>query len=184
MSDETTPPAAATLPPFDFQPRTRVVFGVNSVEQAGELARSLPAKSVLLVTDPGIVAAGHAERVQRILESSGLRVAVFDRARENPTTQCVEECVAAAKASGPEAIVGLGGGSAMDTAKGCNFLLTGGGRMKDYWGVGKASRPMLPFMAIPTTAGTGSECQSAALRRWRRESHCLIRTSRYRSPSE
>jgi alcohol dehydrogenase len=163
MSDETTPPAAATLPPFDFQPRTRVVFGVNSVEQAGELARSLPAKSVLLVTDPGIVAAGHAERVQRILESSGLRVTVFDRARENPTTECVEECVAAAKASGPEAIVGLGGGSAMDTAKGCNFLLTGGGRMKDYWGVGKASRPMLPFMAIPTTAGTGSECQSAAL---------------------
>ena len=51
----------------------------------------------------------------------------------------------------------------MDTAKGCNFLLTNGGHMRDYWGVGKAARPMLPLIAIPTTAGTGSECQSAAL---------------------
>jgi len=60
-------------------------------------------------------------------------------------------------------IVGLGGGSSMDTAKGCNFLLTNGGRMEDYWGEGKATKPMLPLIAIPTTAGTGSECQSAAL---------------------
>src|SRR5438045_1423600 len=51
----------------------------------------------------------------------------------------------------------------MDTAKGCNFLLTNGGEMKDYWGVGKATKPMLPLIAIPTTSGTGSECQSAAL---------------------
>jgi len=60
-------------------------------------------------------------------------------------------------------IVGLGGGSSMDTAKGCNFILSNGGRMSDYWGIGKASQPMLPFIAIPTTAGTGSECQSFAL---------------------
>jgi alcohol dehydrogenase len=60
-------------------------------------------------------------------------------------------------------LVGLGGGSCLDTAKGCNFILTNGGRMQDYRGVGKATRPMLPLIAIPTTAGTGSECQCAAL---------------------
>ncbi|MCI0524196.1 MAG: iron-containing alcohol dehydrogenase, partial [Acidobacteria bacterium] len=60
-------------------------------------------------------------------------------------------------------IVGLGGGSSMDAAKGINFLLTNGGRMQDYWGVGKATRPMLPLIAVPTTAGTGSEAQSFAL---------------------
>ncbi|MBI4658901.1 MAG: iron-containing alcohol dehydrogenase [Verrucomicrobia bacterium] len=160
------PETTSTIPPFaafDHQPRTRLVYGVNSVAKAGELARELGAKRVLLVTDPGLVAAGHAGHLHRILESAGLTVALFDRARENPTTRCVEECAALARKAAIDAIVGLGGGSSMDTAKGCNFLLTNGGRIQDYWGVGKAARPMLPLIAIPTTAGTGSECQSAAL---------------------
>jgi alcohol dehydrogenase len=75
----------------------------------------------------------------------------------------VDDCVAAAKEAGVDTLIGLGGGSSMDTAKGCNFILTNGGRMQDYRGVGKATKPMLPFIAIPTTAGTGSELQSAAL---------------------
>ena len=93
----------------------------------------------------------------------GLRVTTFAKARENPTTKCVDDCAAVARAAGIDSILGLGGGSSMDTAKGCNFILTNGGQMKDYWGVGKATKPMLPFLAIPTTAGTGSELQSAAL---------------------
>jgi len=149
--------------PCSLSTRTRLIFGVNSVDRVGELARELGAKKVLLVTDPGIVAAGHAERAQRSLKAAGLQIAVFDRARENPTTKCVEDCLAVATAAAIDTIIGLGGGSSMDTAKGCNFLLTNGGRMQDYWGVGKAARPMLPLIALPTTAGTGSECQSAAL---------------------
>jgi alcohol dehydrogenase len=148
---------------FDHQPRTRLVFGVNSVDRVGELAREIGAKKVLLVTDPGIVVAGHADRVCRHLETAGLRVTIFDQARENPTTRCVDDCVAVARGAGVDTIIGLGGGSAMDTAKGCNFILTNGGRMQDYWGVGKATKPMLLLIAIPTTAGTGSEMQSAAL---------------------
>src|SRR6266481_4263124 len=148
---------------FDYQPRTRIVFGVNVADRAGALASEIGAKKVLLVTDPGIVAAGHATRLREVLESAGLEVTFYDKARENPTTECVDSCVAVAKAAGIDTIVGLGGGSAMDTAKGCNFLLTNGGVMQDYWGVGKAGKPMLPLIAIPTTAGTGSECQSAAL---------------------
>lgn len=148
---------------FDYRARTRLVFGLTMVEQVGELARELKAQKILLVTDPGIVAAGHAERVQKLLESAKLKVTLFGKARENPTTRDVDDCLAVAKAAGVDTIVGLGGGSSMDTAKGCNFLLTNGGRMQDYWGLNKAVKPMLPLIAIPTTAGTGSECQSFAL---------------------
>jgi len=163
MSHQANLSGRESLCSFDHQPRTRIVFGVDAVEQLGTLALELGAKKILLVTDPGIVAAGHAARVRRNLESAGIAVTLFDKALENPTTKCVDDCLQVAKAAHPDTIIGLGGGSAMDTAKGCNFLLTNGGRMQDYWGVGKALKPMLPRIAIPTTAGTGSECQSAAL---------------------
>jgi alcohol dehydrogenase len=149
--------------PFDYEGRTRVVFGTGSVERVGELAASLEAKSVLLVTDHGIVKAGHAERVEGFLTAAGIRVTRFDQVEENPSTRCVEQCVAVARRGSIDTIVGLGGGSSMDTAKGCNFILTNGGRMQDYWGIGKAKQRMLPLIAIPTTGGTGSECQSFAL---------------------
>jgi alcohol dehydrogenase len=148
---------------FDYQPRTRIVFGANSVERVGELAKGIGGKRVLLVTDPGIVSAGHAARVQSLLEACGMSIALFDRVEENPSIQCVERCVQVARDAEVQIIVGLGGGSSMDTAKGCNFILTNGGHMRDYWGLGKAKLPMLPLIAIPTTGGTGSECQSFAL---------------------
>ena len=75
----------------------------------------------------------------------------------------LKEARQVAATAGVDSILGLGGGSSMDTAKGANFLLTNGGRMQDYWGVGKADKEMLPLIVIPTTAGTGSECQSFAL---------------------
>lgn len=158
--------ARTTLSPamtFEFHPRTRLIVGANGIERVGVLARELGASRVLLVTDRGLVQAGHAQRVRDLLAGAGLAVAIFEGAEENPTTLCVDRCVGAAQAAHADLLVGLGGGSALDTAKGCNFILTNGGQMKDYWGVGKASKPMLPFIAVPTTAGTGSECQSAAL---------------------
>src|ERR1043166_6831345 len=113
----------SVLPPFDYQPRTRLVFGLNSVEHAGELARGLGAEVFLIVTDPGIVTAGHAERLEHILQSCGLGVVVFEEVRENPTTRDVDKCLGVAESAGIDTIIGLGGGSRMDTAKGCNFLL-------------------------------------------------------------
>lgn len=148
---------------FDYQPRTRLVFGADSLERVGELARDLGGRRALLVTDRGIVAAGHASRAIGFLEAAGLHVEIYDAVRENPTTIDVARCVDAARAAQVDLLIGLGGGSSMDTAKGCNFILTNGGEMKDYWGVGKATQPMLPLIAIPTTSGTGSECQCAAL---------------------
>jgi alcohol dehydrogenase len=152
-----------TLASFDYHPRTRMVFGVNSVERVGQLAKDLGAKRVLIVTDAGIVAAGHAGRVRQKLEEQGITVTVFQEVLENPGTRCIDKCVQVARRFAIDTFVGLGGGSSMDTAKGCNFILTNGGQMKDYWGLGKAKLPMLPLIAIPTTGGTGSECQSFAL---------------------
>jgi alcohol dehydrogenase len=152
-----------TSAPFDFTARTRIVFGADSIKQVGQLARENGGTRVLLVTDPGIAKAGHAEKARASLKAAGLKVAVFDQTEENPTTRCVAGALEIAQRNSVDFIVGIGGGSSMDTAKGCNFLYTNGGEMKDYWGTGKATKPMLPLIAIPTTAGTGSECQSYAL---------------------
>src|SRR4029077_1889071 len=105
----------------------------------------------------------HPARAIGVLESAGLHVTTYDSVRAHTTALGVERRVAVGREAKIDLIVGLGGGSSMDTAKGCNFLLTNGGRMQDYWGVGKATRPMLPLIAIPTQGGRGSECQSAAL---------------------
>ena len=149
--------------PFDYQPRTRIVFGPDKIDTLGELAGELGARRVLLVSDPGIVRAGHVERGLSSLAKAGIDAQLFDGVEENPTTTNVEAGALAAADFAPELLVGLGGGSSMDCAKGINFIHSGGGRMHDYWGVGKATRPMLPMVAVPTTAGTGSETQSFAL---------------------
>lgn len=148
---------------FDYHPRTRIVFGAGAVEKLGSLAAELGGRRALIVTDPGIAAAGHVEHARASLASAGLDVFVFDGVEENPTTCHIEAGVASAREHGIDLLVGLGGGSSMDCAKGTNFLLTNGGKMADYWGIGKATQPMLPMIAVPTTAGTGSECQSFAL---------------------
>ncbi|MBX3395724.1 MAG: iron-containing alcohol dehydrogenase [Phycisphaerae bacterium] len=141
----------------------RIVFGEGSLRKLGSLAVEEGATRVLLVTDPGIVRAGHAERATQSLRDAGVEVTAFDGARENPTTHEVESGVRIARDLGVDFLVGLGGGSSMDCAKGINFILTNGGVMHDYWGIGKASKPMLPSICVPTTAGTGSEAQSFAL---------------------
>jgi alcohol dehydrogenase len=151
------------LASFDHDLRTRLVFGPGTLDRLGELSREYGAKRVLLVTDPGIRAAGHVDRGVGSLRGVGLMCTIFDKVGENPTTQHVDAGVAVARDFGADFIVGLGGGSSMDCAKGINFIVTQGGEMKDYRGVGRASRPMLPFIAVPTTAGTGSESQSFAL---------------------
>jgi alcohol dehydrogenase len=151
------------MQPFDFQPRTRIVFGPGTVGRLGELAGELGARRALVVSDPGIVAAGHAGRGVAALQRANVEARLFTDVCEHPTTDTVEAGVAFARRFDPELLVGLGGGSSMDAAKGINFVLTNGGEMQDYWGVGKATRPMLPAIAVPTTAGTGSETQSFAL---------------------
>ncbi len=149
--------------PFDFQMSTRIVFGIDSVDRLGDLARELDGTRVLVASDHGVIEAGHTARGIAALEAAGLAVECFSEVRENPSTEDVAKGVDVARQFQPDLLVGLGGGSSMDCAKGINFIYTNGGQMKDYWGVGKARQPMLPMIAVPTTAGTGSEAQSFAL---------------------
>ena len=148
---------------FDFCLPTRIVFGSGRIAELGALAVELGAKRVLVTSDAGVVAAGHTARGRESLEAAGLAVRLFDGVHENPTTEHVESGLAVAQEFRPDLIVGFGGGSSMDCAKGINFLYSCGGRMQDYWGVGKATDDLLPMIAVPTTAGTGSETQSFAL---------------------
>lgn len=149
--------------PFDYQPRTRIVFGPNRLDELGNLAGELGARRALVVSDPGIVSAGHVERGLAALRRAGIETFLFADVGQNPTTAHVDAGLVLARRYEPELLIGLGGGSSMDCAKGVNFLYTNGGKMQDYWGVGKATREMLPMIAVPTTAGTGSETQSFAL---------------------
>ena len=148
---------------FGADEKTTVIEGQGCIQQLAGLCSNWKARRVLVVSDPGVVAAGHAGQVMQILAGSGIVCELFAEVNENPSTEDVDRGFAPALAFQPDAIVAVGGGSAIDVAKGVDFLLSCGGRMQDYWGPNKATNPLLPIIAIPTTAGTGSEVQSFAL---------------------
>ena len=151
------------LEAFDFHLRTRVLFGCDSLNGLGALARELNFNRTLLVSDRGVVAAGYVNRASELLMSEGIEVFAFHDFDVNPDTLMIEAGRRHAAPLRIDSIIGLGGGSSLDTAKGINFLLTNGGRIQDYQGYGKVTLPMLPMIGIPTTAGTGSEAQSYAI---------------------
>ena len=148
---------------FRFDLRTRVVFGESRFGDLAGMARDLGFTRTLLVSDPGLKSTGYPAQALALLADAGVAAEPFDGFSPNPDTEMVEAGRIAAAAHGIDSLVALGGGSSLDCAKGINFVLTNGGDMRDYWGFGKAARPMLPMIAIPTTAGTGSEAQSYAL---------------------
>jgi len=161
-----TPPLPVTATGTEWRAEVggiEVLFVLGAAAAVGELARELGGRRALVVTDPGVRAAGHAERAAAALGAAGVAARIFDAVIENPTTREVAAGRDAAARWGADILVGLGGGSAMDCAKGINFLLTNGGRMEDYRGFGHARQPLLPAIGLPTTAGTGSEAQSYAL---------------------
>ncbi len=152
------------MQPFDSELTQRIIFGENTIGKLGEVTATFGCKRVLVVTDAGVLDAGIASMGMEALKNAGLDASIFYQVAPNPTTEHVEAARTFAIANGPvELIIGLGGGSAMDCAKGVNFLLTNGGQMEDYWGMNRATQPMLPSIGIPTTIGTGSEAQSFAL---------------------
>lgn len=151
------------LTSFDFQPRTRVVFGVGCFTELGELTRSLGISRPLLVADRGMLECGYVNAAINCLQQAGITAIPFHDFAENPDTAMVEAGRVIAAAHNVDGIIAPGGGSSLDCAKGINFVLTNGGTMKDYQGYAKTTQPLLPMIGVPTTAGTGSEAQSYAL---------------------
>ena len=142
---------------FDLQMNFRVVFKDQAQEVTADILRQLGAQKVLLVTDAGIQGAALDQPYQQALEAKGISVAVFNQVEPNPTTANVEAGLARAREFGPQAFLGIGGGSVLDCAKGINILLNRGGKMADYAGPQQGGAALLPLVAAPTTAGTGSE---------------------------
>jgi len=140
-----------------------LIFGEGSFERLGALASELGFHRTLLVADQGIVGCGYVGTATSLLTASLITVFTFHDFDSNPTSTMIEAGRAFAASHDIDSIIGLGGGSSMDTAKAINLVLTGGGAIHEYWGYGKARAPMLPMIGVPTTAGTGSEAQSYAL---------------------
>jgi choline dehydrogenase len=133
---------------------TRLVHGPGAVARLGDVARELGMARPLLVTDPGVAAAGLAERALGHIDDA----VVFDRVRPNPDIALVDEGARLYAESGCDGLVGLGGGSSMDTAKSIGVVARHGGSIADYeWGRDPIERRVPPLVAVPTTAGTGSE---------------------------
>lgn len=146
-----------TLSQYSFALPTRIEFGEGVIGKAGSEAKALGATKVMLVADKGVIAAGLTRAVEESLKSEGIPYVVFDHIVPNPRDIHCHEGYDLAKAEGVDVLVSVGGGSSMDTAKAIGTLLTHGGKVQDWCGFQLLEREITPLIAIPTTAGTGSE---------------------------
>jgi len=141
----------------------KVYFGEGCLDNLGNEATRLAARHALIVTDPGVSQAGLAGPVKTQLARAGLSVDVFADAEPEPTLPRLNAIAAGHRKSSYDLLVGIGGGSSMDTAKGLSVLLAHGGDGDKYLGVDKVPGPCIPVFAVPTTAGTGSEVTRNAI---------------------
>lgn len=142
-----------------FVPDTSI--GVGAVENVGLKVKELGAKKVLIVTDPWLVKAGLADKVKAPLEKEGIEFGVFDSCEINAPISIIERCAQVIKEGGYELLIGLGGGSVIDTVKAASIVVTAEKDIRSYIGRGKVERAGLPKILMPTTAGTGSEWSRA-----------------------
>ncbi|HEX8084270.1 MAG TPA: hydroxyacid-oxoacid transhydrogenase [Solirubrobacteraceae bacterium] len=147
---------------------TPVKYGRGAVDEAGWELRRLGVTRALLVTDPGVAAAGHPERVRMSIEAEGIEVIVFDDVHVEPTLESLQRAADFAREHEPDGFVSVGGGSAMDTAKVADLVLSHPAPVMEYvnppvGGGRKPPSPLRPHLAIPTTPGTGSEATTVAV---------------------
>lgn len=143
--------------PITFQLPSINLFGAGSVNEVGTILQDLGVKKSLLVTDEGLHKLGLSEKIAKIIRDAGIDVAIFPKAEPNPTDKNVEEGLKAFQKENCDSVVTLGGGSSHDAGKGIALVAANGGKIHDYEGVDISKKPMVPLVAINTTAGTGSE---------------------------
>lgn len=145
------------MPPFTFNTVPSLIFGSGTVAQLGDVAAQRLGPRVALITDAGLVKAGLIAPVLHILEEAGVAVDVFDGVVADPPEEVILAAVAQARRFDARAVIGFGGGSSIDVAKLVALLVAGGEALPEIYGGGLAKGPRLPLLAVPTTAGTGSE---------------------------
>ena len=148
---------------FNFRAAGEITFGVGAIQQAGTIIKKYGGKKVLLVVDPGFSKAGPLKRIKDALEQEELSYVVFDAVEPEPRIEFADQAGHLAKKERCDFVLGVGGGSAMDTAKAAAILATNEGRARDYQGLNKVPKPGLPKGMVPTTAGTGSEVTFTAV---------------------
>jgi alcohol dehydrogenase class IV len=140
-----------------------IIFGRGLLNQIGACARRIGGHKVFLVSDQGLFAAGWVDKALKFIIEAGLEVILYDNITANPKDHEIEAGALEYIRHGADVIVGLGGGSAMDAAKGVAILVSNGGRIRDYVGPDKIIRPLPPLVLCPTTCGTGSDVSQFAI---------------------
>lgn len=153
----------APILPARFDVPSPIIHGGGSRHRLPELAKELGGSRVLIITDPGIVQLGVAAEISQLLESAGFSVTIFDQVQPDPTDKNVEAGAAAAADHHADLIVALGGGSPIDTAKVVAVRQANPQPLPEFMGLHKIKNAGLPLIAIPTTAGTGSEATKVAV---------------------
>lgn len=169
--------------PFVFHTPTRVYFGENSASSCGDFLRELGGTKVLMVADAFLEKSGAlTPLIDSIKESTGIEPVLFTDVPSDSDIDCVNKATVIARTSGCDALVAVGGGSVLDTAKVINICLTFGGEVMDYQGLNIIERKLLPLIAVPTTAGTGAEVSFVAMVKDHGESKKLMFGSRFLAP--
>ena len=142
---------------INFYSPKRIILGQNVVGKVGEEAKALGSRRAIIVTDPGIVSAGYAKVVEDSLREKQIEFGLFDQVEPEPPAGLVAKCSQMIREGKYDLVIGVGGGSSLDVAKGASLMVTNPGTILDYAGMEMVPKPGLPKILIPTTAGTGSE---------------------------
>lgn len=168
---------------FSFSIPQNVIFGKGGLQELPQAAKKMQKKKALIISGPHLQKRGMVEKCRDALKAAEIESEAFTETEGNPGTETVEKAAEAYRKSGAEFIVAFGGGSPLDVAKAAGVLAVYGGRITDYEGGGKVPGPIMPVIAIPTTAGTGSEVTPFAVITDHSRNYKLSVSSSYLLPS-